>query len=192
ERYGGWPGIELAEAVFHADSEFVVGALSMMSDEDERWRCAVRGVDTLLDDLGCDAGSKRTIVQSLRLQHARRLKTDKQFARELGARFRSLRRDVEAALDGTCFDSELAALFRDRSERLAPLVRELHAREADGRLNAPVAAIAGSFIHMFLNRLIRGSHRQHELVICDFLDRAYESSIMRSRAGERRGEADRA
>ena len=181
ERYGGWPGIELAEAVFHADSEFVVRALSMINDDDERWRCAVRGVDALLDDLGCDAGSKRTIVQSLRQQHARHLKTDKQFARQLGARFRSLRRDVESALDGTSFDGALAALFQDRSERLAPLVRELHAREADGRLNAPVAAIAGSFIHMFLNRLIRASHRQHELVICDFLDRAYESRIMRSR-----------
>jgi thiopeptide-type bacteriocin biosynthesis protein len=186
ERYGGWDGIELAEEAFHTDSEMVVEALSSIgSDDDERWHCAVAGVDRLLDDIGCTLDSKRKIVQSLRMTQASRFDLDKRFVRQLGDHYRRLRSEVQAAMNGAGMDGALAALYGRRSARLAPLFEELRLREADGRLTVPIAPMAESFVHMFLNRLFRGSHAQHEFVVCDFLDRAYESSAMRSRAGER-------
>lgn len=191
ERYGGWDNIELAEAIFHVDSEMVVEALSSIgSDYGERWHAALAGADRLLDDFGCAIESKRRIVQDLRMGQARFFDKEKQFTRQLGTRFRRLRPEVEASMKSVEMDGALATLLRRRSERLAPFLDEMRLRERDGRLNAPIAAIAGSFVHMFLNRILRGSHSKQEFVICDFLDRAYESSAMRSRT-EVRGRAAR-
>jgi thiopeptide-type bacteriocin biosynthesis protein len=187
ERYGGCDNIELAEAIFHVDSEIVVEALSSVgSDNGERWHAAVAGADRLLDDFGCAIDSKRRIVQDLRIVASRFFDNEKQFTRQLGDRFRQLRPEFEASMKGVETDGAVATLLRRRSERLAPLLDEMRLRERDGRLNAPIAAIAGSFVHMFLNRIMRGSHSRQELVICDFLDRAYESFAMRSRTEVRR------
>jgi thiopeptide-type bacteriocin biosynthesis protein len=187
ERYGGWGNIDLAEAIFHVDSEMVVEALSSIgSDTRERWHAAVAGADRLLDDFGCAIDSKRSIVQDLRTVAARFFDNNKQFTRQLGDRFRQLRSEVEASMTSVHMDGAVATLLRRRSERLAPLLDEMRRRERDGRLSAPIAAIAGSFVHMFLNRIMRGSHSRQELVICDFLDRAYESFAMRSRTEVRR------
>jgi hypothetical protein len=81
-----------------------------------------------------------------------------------------LRAEVEAAMQDR-------ARFDERSRRFAPVIEELRRRE----LTAPLSAIARSLVHMFLNRLFRGAHAQHEYVVCDFLDRAYESAAMRAR-----------
>lgn len=183
ERYGGGEGIDLAEAIFHVDSEMVIEALSATGGDDtERWHCAVAGVDRLLDDFGCSLEAKRNIVQNLRMTGSTRFEVDKRLVRALGDRFRALRTEVEAAMK----DAATNPAFRRRSQRLAPLVEELRRREAQGSLSTSVAAMAGNFVHMFLNRLFRGAQTQHEFVVCDFLDRAYESAVMRSRSEEQR------
>jgi hypothetical protein len=43
-------------------------------------------------------------------------------------------------------------------------------------------AIASSFLHMHLSRLLRGNNTAQELVICDFLARLYEASPRRHSA----------
>jgi class I lanthipeptide synthase len=176
ERYGGWEAIEPAEEIFHADSDAVVAILSGTGgDEDERWRAAVAGADALLDDFRCALETKRVIVQNLRMTQARRFRLDKPFVRQLGDRYRRVRAEVERAMTER-------ELFADRSRRLAPVLEELRRREQAGRLSEPLDGIARSVVHMFFNRLFRGAHPPHEYVICDFLDRAYESAAMRSRA----------
>ena len=171
ERYGGWAGIELAEELFCVDSDAVIALLSELDgDDDGRWKCAVAGADRLLDDFGCPLETKRSIVQNLRMTQAGRFAVDKPLVRQLGDRYRRLRAEVEAAMQDR-------ARFDERSRRFAPVIEELRRRE----LTAPLSAIARSLVHMFLNRLFRGAHAQHEYVVCDFLDRAYESAAMRAR-----------
>ena len=74
----------------------------------------------------------------------------------------------------------LAALAA-RSERLAPIAAELHAAEAQGRLRVPIAALAPSYLHMSVNRLVRAAGREHELVFYDLLGRWQASRAGRSR-----------
>ncbi|HYK41590.1 MAG TPA: thiopeptide-type bacteriocin biosynthesis protein, partial [Thermoanaerobaculia bacterium] len=73
------------------------------------------------------------------------------------------------------------AVLRRRSGRVAPLIRELNALEADGRLSQPLAKLAASCVHMHVNRLLRSAHRKQELVLYDFLARLYESRTIRTR-----------
>ena len=51
--------------------------------------------------------------------------------------------------------------------------------EAAGLPEAPAGAGADNSVHA--NRMLRSSHREHELVIYDFLERLYESQAARLR-----------
>src|SRR4029077_9570790 len=69
ERYGGPGGIELAEAVFSADSDAVLEALPPLVGEaglDRRWRFAFLGIDRLLDDLGLDLEERLRLLATAR------------------------------------------------------------------------------------------------------------------------------
>jgi hypothetical protein len=66
ERYGGALGIELAERVFHADSEAVLALAARLPEDargDVRWRLAVLGMDRLLSDLGFDLETRHAVIR---------------------------------------------------------------------------------------------------------------------------------
>jgi hypothetical protein len=42
-----------------------------------------------------------------------------------------------------------------------------------GCLSVPLPVIARGLLHMHVNRLLRSAHREHELVLYDFLARHY-------------------
>jgi thiopeptide-type bacteriocin biosynthesis protein len=191
ERYGGPEGIVLAERIFHADADAVLEIVEMLDpgDEgaDERWRLTVRGIDTLLEDLGFDLETKRVLLERVREQFAKEFRAGRDLKRQLGQKFEKERKALEALLDRAS-DTEsplslgLEALAR-RSERLAPLVAELRACEQAGRLSRTLVELAQSYIHMHANRLLRAAHRAQELVLYDFLARLYESRAARLRTG---------
>lgn len=190
ERYGGPDGIELAERLFHADSEAVLDTLDTLSGDEGaelRWRLGLCGVDALLADLGLDAAGKRDVMRSMETGMAREFGKAATLKRELSDRFRRERAPLESLLaalrdGGDGLPPELAALRR-RSEALRPVAAELAERERGGRLNAPVQALATSFTHMHLNRMLRSSARAQEMVIYHLLGRLYESEAARRRSG---------
>jgi hypothetical protein len=111
--------------------------------------------------------------------------------RQLGAAYRTQRASVEALLDPTNdptseFTVPLALLQR-RSTRLAPWAHELRRRELAGQLTQTIAELAWSFVHMFTNRMLRTAALAQELVLYDWLCRAYESALARERRVDRRG-----
>jgi thiopeptide-type bacteriocin biosynthesis protein len=52
------------------------------------------------------------------------------------------------------------------------------------RLTVPIPQLCQSFIHMHINRLLRGEHRRQEAVIYDLLARVYRSRHARKRTGQ--------
>lgn len=72
-------------------------------------------------------------------------------------------------------------VLRGRSERSAPWVRELRARESAGSLTQPVEQLADSYMHMHVNRMLRTAARAQEFVLYDLLHRLYESRAARQR-----------
>jgi len=190
ERYGGPDAIELAETVFHADSDAVIGMLPLLEPGDEgleeRWKLGLVGVDRLLADLGLNTAERLALVQAQRDSLARAIGIGRAANSRIGERFRRERHSLERLLhaspdDGHPLEPGLE-LLRDRSTRLAPVAAALSGLEREGRLTTPVAQIASSLLHMYLNRLLRGDNTAQELVICDFLGRLYAADARRRAA----------
>jgi thiopeptide-type bacteriocin biosynthesis protein len=182
ERYGGDRGIELAEAIFEADSEAVlaiVGRLDSSAAADERWRVALRGCHELLLDLGLDVDVRTDVVRracdALKLE----LRGGKALDHGLGVRFRkeraALNELLAAAPDGEHPLAPALDAFAERSVRLRPLVKELRARERRGDLTVGVRGLAAGLLRAHAGRLLRSDLRAQELVMLDFLRRLYAS-----------------
>jgi thiopeptide-type bacteriocin biosynthesis protein len=188
ERYGGPEGIELAEKLFQVDSEAVVRILELLSGDegaDARWRLALRGMDMLLDDLGLTPDAKLGVVKPMRESYGREFRVDGSFERQLGAKYREERRELENVLGAAQADhGDLApglAILKERSLQIAPIASTLKQLEVEGRLTVPIATLASSYLHMHANRFLRSAARAHELVLYDFLTRTYESRLARIR-----------
>jgi len=195
ERYGGAEGIELAERIFHADSEACLAVLAQLEGEDgaeARWRLTLRGIDMLLSDLGLDLEARRTLAARARKSLGEEFRSGKSLAIQMGAKFRKERGELERLLEPAIHEEHPLAPaiepFRERSTWLAPQVEELRSLQSTGRLSVPLTDFAASCVHLHVNRMLRSAHRAHELVLYDFLERLYESRAARvatARARER-------
>jgi len=183
ERYGGVAGMAPAEELFWHDSRAVLDLVRAYPGDDGapwRWRLGLAGVDLLLDDLGFDLGGKAGILHLARTALGREFQPSLELERQLGAKFRPLRRELEALLAGTALDprAELGlAILAARSRALRGCMATLRAAEASGTLQRPCAELATSFTHLHLNRLLRSSQRLQEFVIYDFLARLHDSRM---------------
>jgi thiopeptide-type bacteriocin biosynthesis protein len=187
ERYGGLDGTRLAEQIFCADSDAVIALLTLpqvADDPDARWRLALLGIDRLLDDLGLDLAAKHALMSEARARLVRLLGAKPTLERTLGARYRGERLGLEALL--TADESHPLAtgleVLAGRSQRIRPLAAELARLGRAGALSVNRSELAGSYVHMFANRLFRAAAQQQELVIYDFLGRLYESQRARRKA----------
>ena len=188
ERYGGPEAIELAEKLFHADSEAVLQLISMLEPGDEgldqRWRLTMRGIEALLTDFGLGLDSKCALFQQTS-GLAKEGHVDKRLKSELSEKFRKERKGLQDLLNPACDAVNLLSqgfdILRQRSEQITPIVAELNACEQAGRLLVSVKDFALSCAHMYANRLLRSVHREQELVIYDFLSRLCKSKSARER-----------
>ena len=185
ERYGGGEDMLLAEQLFQYDSDATLEILDAYSGDefaDVRWRLATRGVDQLLDDLGFDLERKAQIIGTNRKALFEELRATPSVEFQLGDRFRKERASLQALLDrandqASPFADGVAALNR-RSERMRPVTTAL--REwSSHRMPLWLESLAGSYIHMHANRVLRSAHRSQELVMYDFLARIYKSQRAR-------------
>lgn len=192
ERYGGREATELAERVFAADSEAVATIVETYVGDDGAdltWRLALRGIDRLLDDLGLSFDDKRKVVTDMRDQLGSEVGMDTDFQRLLGEKFRKHRADVEAIVSGTDvpadpFGPGLAAIDR-RSAAIRPLAAELHRLRDAGRLTQTIPALATSYMHMHVNRIMAAAPRSQELLLYDLLRRYYDGVVGRAKQAAR-------
>ncbi len=187
ERYGGDYGIELAEELFFCDSEAVLGILEHLDGDagtDARWRLALPGAEALLNDLGFDESQRHAIYADARQSFGREFGVTAELGRHLGTRYRELE-GLESLLR-MAPDHPLALGFQplaERSLRLIPIAAELRRRDQAGELQPTLARIAWSYVHMHCNRLLHASHRAHELVLYDFLNRHFAARRARQANG---------
>ncbi|HVE73423.1 MAG TPA: lantibiotic dehydratase [Thermoanaerobaculia bacterium] len=177
ERYGGAEAIELAEEIFHCDSEAVVELLSSCTGDagaDLRWRFMLAGIDRLYADFGLDLAARLRLAERSRDAFGRQFHFDS-LRDDLANRFRGQRASLLQLLD-----APIPALDQ-RSAAIAPVARELLTR----RLHIPIDAILPSLAHMFVNRLARSAGPEHELVLYDYAVQLYRSCI--AREGKREG-----
>jgi thiopeptide-type bacteriocin biosynthesis protein len=154
------------------------------SGADERWRLALCGIDRLLMDLGFDLHLKRRAMKQVRELFGKEFRVDKTLQGQLSEHYRQERKSLEdlfnPANDEKSSLSPGLAVFRQRSERLSPVVAELKSHERSGKLSTALIELASNYVHMHANRLLRSAQRQQELVLYDLLSRFYESQAARS------------
>jgi thiopeptide-type bacteriocin biosynthesis protein len=189
-RYGGSEGLAISEELFWRDSEAVLAVLGVMDGEDaldQRWYLCLVGIDALATDLGLDFEQRLQMFREMRSSYGREHEhfvSAKVGRRILSDAYRSRRSNIEAVLRcATTGDARFEAgqeAIRNCSRAMAPAIARLHDLESAGRLTQPIARLAQSYIHLHVNRLQRGAHWQHELILYDFLAKYYDSRVARS------------
>jgi thiopeptide-type bacteriocin biosynthesis protein len=192
ERYGGDPGVELAEQIFHADSEAVLGIVRRLPGDagaDARWRLALRGVDLLFDDFDVDFEQRQAVTRQARDGYRAEFGVGAGFQAAISRRFRNERTGLEALLDGPTdlgpVLSPALEVLLQRSTAVAPIAAELRRLRAAGELRVEIPDLLLSFAHMHVNRMLRAAQRAQELVLYELLDRVYASRSGRAAAGVR-------
>lgn len=187
ERYAGFAGITLSEEYFWQDSQAVlelVQAYPGDSGSDMRWRLCLKAVDGLLDGMGFDFETKARIIHQGRENFGREFNSKRGLDVQLGNKFRTLRKELDALLFGEIPNEALKpglAILERRSKNLEPCWERLREAEAKGQLTSSQTDLALSYTHMHVNRLLRAAQRSQEFVIYDFLDRLYESRLARAK-----------
>jgi len=188
ERYGGELGVLQAEQLFMADSEAVLTILGLLSGgegQEQRWLAALASMDMMLQDFGFELPARLELARDHREALGRRFGLGKAFHVAAGSKYRQFRQRIERALRHETVESEIRPdclrALRRRSALVAPIVEEIRNLERTGTLTVPVQSLVGSFLHMNVNRLMRSSRVEHELVFYDFLVRWYESLVARAR-----------
>ncbi len=202
ERYGGQRGIELAERIFHADSEATLAILRLLPGEtgaELRWQVALRGIDLLFDDLGLRFPQKREIARRARRGYEREFGgAEGAFQRAVARRYREQRPRLESLLGlAGAVPDQLApsvGVLRQRSAAVSAAGRELRVLADAGQLTADLPELALTFAHLHVNRLLRSAQRAQELVCYEMLDRLYTSAsagYMTTESGNRIASSDR-
>jgi thiopeptide-type bacteriocin biosynthesis protein len=146
---------------------------------------ALLGMHQLFDAFGFSLEARLALSTKLRDAFAEEFEPDRALRDGLRERFRSERANIAALLSGAGEDSWLAPGYRAlcaRSQALAPLVAALRATEARGELTLPVDELLPSYLHLFVNRVIRSDPRAHEFVLYELLAAHYRSALGRARA----------
>ncbi len=171
----------MAEKIFCADSDAILSIVDSLSGDegsDARWRLAVPGCDRILTDLGFDLKAKIGILKGMKDSWAREFNVDSFFRKKLGEKYRKEEEDLMVLLSPRVPEEHWLLpgidLFKVRSEKIAPLAEALREAAKKGLLPSSLENMAGNFLHMHNNRLIASSQRAHEVVLYDFLFRAYQ------------------
>lgn len=188
ERYGGDEGILLAEEIFHIDSEAVSAILQRLSGEAgaiTRWQLALRGIDMMLTDFGIDIPGRLTIADRVTKALGEEHRVSVSLQQQLGTKYREYSHDLDRLfrIDGSGsdpLDAGVVFLLR-RSRHLRLATARLRALEAVGRLSVSIPVLAESYIHMFVNRILRSAMRTQEFVLYYFLGRIYRSQLARQK-----------
>ena len=148
---------------------------------DARWKLCLYAADRLLADAGLDMQQRRDWVKDGAAGYRMEYPGAHNLDAGIGARWRNERAQLTALLDDTQDHPYEPArqAFRQRSEKLAPLLAELADRDRRGLLTQQFPQLLHSFSHLNAIRLLRSAARTHELVILSFLDRHYASQIAR-------------
>jgi thiopeptide-type bacteriocin biosynthesis protein len=152
ERYGGLAAMDVAEALFAADSAAVVELLRLLEEElttIDRTELAALSVDALLADLGLDDARRLAWYRG-------EVDTRHESGDDYRARRDALRRligDPDARL-GQPGGRSLERILTARGAALSALAARLGELDASGALEIPLERLCQSYVHLHCNRLL--------------------------------------
>ncbi len=178
ERYG-MERIEQCEALFYYDSLSTLLFLTKTEgffDEDLRFAVAAAKIDRLLTHLGLPVGQIRRLMATLKEQFFVEFGGEPSLRHQLNDKYRSYQPVIRQALAPTFVPAEGIWQWQEpQSSVLSQLAAGIP--DENQLLN-----IAGSLIHMTVNRLFPSKQRVYELVLYHCLAKHYDSVMARQPA----------
>ena len=187
ERYGGLLALPCCEQIFQADSESVLAILEQDEGgtfKEQRWRLALASSDRLLQDFGYQIPDRLRLMTTIRDGFRSELKWGTGAGIHVARRFRQERGGLEELLWDPARSRWQAplSLLDQRSRKInGPAVQLRSLAEVAG--GPSLDGILASLLHMSCNRFLKAAQRPQELVIAEFLVRAYQGHISRHERG---------
>lgn len=185
ERYGHC-AMEETESLFSQDSRFVVNLLSLIEGpegEELKWLFALRGIDSLLDTFRYSLKEKLDFIRAIKTAFGNEFGMSRFLKKQLDDKYRPWRKRIDYFLSSDLEHDQglrpLVELLKERERSIMPIAQKLASMREDQTLELAMNDLLASHIHMFMNRLFRSQNRKFELVIYDFLYRAYDSQHAR-------------
>jgi thiopeptide-type bacteriocin biosynthesis protein len=153
ERYGGVEAMDTAEALFAADSKFMIELMASGPLPEQTLLAAVT-IDDLLSGLGLDEDERTKWLQKTATAH-------KQVADE----YRNRKKDLISILTAPRSNNPpIIELFTNHRIALSHIATQLAALEARGLLLQPLDKLYESFVHMHCNRLGMDPTREQRVI----------------------------
>lgn len=174
ERYGN-ELIELAESVFHYDSECILSILKKVNNETYRWMIALRMIDNLLSDFSFDINEKKDVMDKISNSFKIEFGFNQYNTKQFNTKYRDNKKNIEDVLNDTIKDTKFKVLYlpiQMKSKNIKPIIKKLNNTK-----KIEIDKLISSYIHMMLNRLFQSKNRVHELVLYDFMKRYYTSKL---------------
>lgn len=170
ERYGD-NIYEMAEKIFHIDSDAILRALSSM-DNDDRWEIALLLIDDMLNAFELTLYDKHLLLLKCRDSFRKEFGfTDISLIRQLNDKYRKNKKVIYKTMERTICDNVLEILSNRKTE-IESLAQKIK-QNIDVDFNNYIA----SLIHMSMNRIFISDNRLCEMIIYDYLTRYYESML---------------
>lgn len=185
-RYGGIGGIQFAEEIFHSDSEYVLGAITSGVPylvDNERWLTALIGIDRLCSDFELTLSGKLDLMANLRNFSRSEFQAEGPMRHHISRQFIERRNLIVATL----LEEKIATSLVIRSRSIHDTVKRIKSAIAEDQIARTLPDLLSSYIHMHVNRILRNDHRRHELILYDWLYRAYDSIAKRTARNEHTG-----
>jgi thiopeptide-type bacteriocin biosynthesis protein len=178
ERYG-MQSIETCEHIFHHDSLTTLQFMSQTGDsfdENLRFAFAAHKVDRLLKGLSVSIDDCYDIISHLKERFFAEFHGDATLRQQLNDRFRTYKPLLEQALSRPF---PLANGLENWAEQQQPFLTVLSQTDQS---SSQFKSLAGSLIHMILNRLFPSKQRAYELVLYHCLAKLYASQRARQQS----------
>jgi thiopeptide-type bacteriocin biosynthesis protein len=178
-RYGGPEHIERNEMLFCIDSELTAEILHgevFGSLAPSRWLIALVSIDALLRDFGLSLAQRLRLMTDLASAFKEEFGLARQPQVRLGDLYRRHARELVAALQMSDEAPQWARQLRHLLDGVSARRRELEMPMLGPDPPAqPALGIVSSQVHMLCNRLFPAHGREYEVLVYDFLARAYRS-----------------
>lgn len=173
ERYGGQYGLNLAEKLFHIDSEITLSMLNLLNKgtEFDQIMISALSVDNLLSCLGLDLAERNSWYQQ-NFSYAKTSDIYRKRKQELRILFCE-----KTALAHKRGGEELIHIFTECNKRMNPIRHNLQELSSRGALDKPLAKLYSSYVHMHCNRLM-GTDLQLERTVMELVSRTIQGLVL--------------
>lgn len=182
-RYGGNLNITFAEKIFYYDSVCILNVLKNININDNiRWLVGLKLVIDTFKAFNLRDEDILRISNNLTLQMQSEFEITKEYKKNIDAKYRKHREDIEYLVyNGNLNQSKYMIIDLHLQERFINfkiIVDEMKLSEL-GLTNEYIDSIISSYTHMSLNRLFSNKQRLQEMIIYNYVYKAYKSVIAR-------------